>query len=226
MIRIALLLFVLTNMSYAQGRLDVTYGKNTEDLGVNFWQTQYLGNTIGVEYTHTLGKRWSVTSGLGFAGWYASEWKQNMIDNPENSLICGFGCCGVGVSCFPDRMGSNPDFSRYGSKRLELPLMVNYRMGKHEKLPFALRVGLRGVVNRIYVHDWASVAILDKSFNYRMQADFGFQIPVLRTAKIGFFLEPYGRMGKAVQNPSQDFINVPFGEMIFDYGLKLGISLY
>ena len=226
MIRIALLLFVLANTSYAQGRLDVSYGKNTEDLGVNFWQSHYLGNTIGLEYTHVLRNRWSVTSGLSFAGWYASEWKQNMIDNPESGLICGFGCCGVGMSCFPERINSSSNFSRYGSKRLELPLLVNFRMGKHEKLPFALRAGLRGVVNRVYVHEWASDAILEKSFNCRMQADFGLQIPVLRTDKIGFFLEPYGRLGKAVQNLNQDFINVPFDEMIFDYGLKLGVSLY
>ena len=222
MIRIALLLFVLANTSYAQGRLDFTYGKSTESLGMSFWQTMYLGNNVGLEYTRKMDNRWSVSSGLRFSGFYFNE-QRRLEANTGFRIFCG--CCGVCI--LPDiKDPFNMTYDRYSAGRLEMPLMINYKIGKHEKLPFAIRTGFTGLANRVYTHQLYSGEIEDKSMTFRMQMNLGLQIPLFRTRKMGIFLEPYGNLGREPIDPNRMTLDFPRPEVLFDYGIKLGVSLY
>lgn len=221
--QIFVLLFILSNSALAQGRLDFTYGKSSEDLGVSYFQTQYLGNSIGLEYTQVLGKRLSVSSGLNFSGWFLDEHRRAEVNYPDFLGECT--CLPIvidppGLIVFPTNLQG------YSAERLEIPLMVNLRIGKHEKLPFALRAGLSGIVNRIYTYHGGTEVILDKSLHYRMQLNLGLQVPVLQTDRFGIFIEPYGKLGRQTLDLNLLQIYTPTPDLIVDYGIKLGISIY
>lgn len=220
-IKIIVLLFVVTNTSYAQRSLDITYGKNTERLGVNYWQTHYLGNSIGLEYRQTLGQRLSASAGLTYAGWLLSGAKNNMV-NSNNGRFVGCWCC-FGEDCIAVL---GVDYHRYSTKRLELPVMLSYRIGKHASMPLAIRIGLVGAVNRFITYDGETDAIEERISKFRAQINFGLQIPIFRASKMGFFLEPYGRLGREVIDPNRLTRDLPTPDILFDYGIKLGMRLY
>ena len=220
-VRMIVLLFVVANTSYAQGSLDFSFGKNTERLGVNYWQTHYLGNSVGLEYTKTLGKRLSASAGLTYAGWLLSEEKNSMVHG-NNGRFVGCWCC-FGGDCIAVQ---GLDYHRYSIKRLELPIMLSYRIGKHASLPFAVRAGVVGVANQFFTHDGASDAIQEKSYKLRTQFNLGFQIPIFRASNMGFYLEPYGRLGYEVIDPNRLSLDLPTPDLLFDFGLKVGMRLY
>ena len=224
-IRIIVLLFVVANTSFAQGSLDFTYGKNTERLGVNYWQNNYLGNSVSLEYTHPLGQRLSVSTGLIYAGWLLSAEKNSMVNGNSGRYIgfCTGMKCAFGGDCIAV-LGL--DYHRYSTKRLELPIMVSYRIGKHASLPFAVRAGMVGVANQFFTHDGTSDAIQAKAYKLRTQFNLGFQIPIFRASNMGFYLEPFGRLGYEVVDPNRLTRDLPNPNLLLDYGLKLGMRLY
>ena len=215
---VTLLLFLVGGTSFAQGRLDINYGRHTEKLGISNPQKAYLGNSIGLEYTRSLGSRWAISSGLRYSGWLLDEEKEFSVN--LNKLVNECDCIHH-QPIIPSWV-----FVYYSSRRLEIPFMLSYKLDSHSSMPFAVRVGVEGLIHRYYERELIHDAPYRKSFHPRLTGNIGLQIPVLRKAKAGIYLEPYLRFGREIIDPNRLTLDLPIPEMRFDYGIKVGLSVY
>ena len=187
-----------------------------------------LKSNMGVEYQRDWGKRFVYGVGAYATDVPLSAMLRSSFTNAEfvspariSQGICGFGCCGL---FFPEP-GSFETVTN-SRVRLEMPVFLGLKLGKHTHLPVMLKLG----INNQFAYKRTSLddEVIARGVSYAPGAHLGLQIPVFRNNSFGISLEPYMSYIRVI--PSNDlpqfFCGTPTVMNMGNAGIRLTTSIF